>query len=108
VSYPGEAEFNCPQGQVTLQPGDMVQMEGGPAVVVSVDPGGAKVLKLAGVKRTLVNKWDGTVTEFESRPAPERTSRYRDPDMVLRRLTDDEFRDFLAKRMPQAHGKAAK
>jgi hypothetical protein len=88
VSYPGEAEFNCPQGQVTLQPGDMVQMEGGPAV--------------------LVNKWDGTVTEFESRPAPERTSRYRDPDMVLRRLTDDEFRDFLAKRMPQAHGKAAK
>lgn len=102
ATMPGEAEFYCPPGQVTLQVGDLIQLDRGPAVVIERNDSCAKVLRLMGKTKVIVNRFTGEPVEITTNPQPERICMHVDRVMRLKHLTDEECQDFLDHRKPRA------
>lgn len=102
ATMPGEAEFYCPPGQVTLQVGDLIQIDRGPAVVIERNDSCAKVLRLMGKTKVIVNRFTGEPVEITTNPQPERMCMHVDRVMRLKHLTDEEYQDFLDHHQPRA------
>jgi hypothetical protein len=102
ATMPGEAECCCPPGQVTLQVGDLIQLDRGPAVVIERNDSCAKVLRLMGKTKVIVNRFTGEPVEITTNPQPERMCMHVDRVMRLKHLTDEEYQDFLDHHQPRA------
>lgn len=101
-----EIQYRCPPGMRVLRVADVVQIQGGPAVVVKVSECNAVVLPMWGTKKVVVNKFDGKETVINAQRGPVAVSNNMEPSQILQHMTDAEYQEFLAARTPAKRSKS--
>ena len=98
-----ELNYSCPVGMRALRRGDMIQIDGGPGVVVRVTPCNALVIPVFAKPRRIVSRSEGGEGRLVCpAPIPVRIAANVEPSRILRHLEEQDMEEFLAHRTPQA------